>query len=186
MFCTGPCKSRSVAALRPLPIPKGRSLHHHHGTNIRQLVSVWHRHDDGDTVAQGAHENFKDKNKQTFYFGEKDTRTTRTSETAARSATLLNRQDPEDRKITRVKIDEQSQKDGVDEEEDEDEYEYKPPVFSSSFQTYIDSMTPKETGNEGGVSCTGEPSIDPSRRMQNFGGVDSEWLADVSEENAAS
>ena len=31
---------------------------------------------------------------------------------------------------------------------------------------------------EGGVACTGEPSIDPSRTLQNMAGVDSEWMED--------
>ena len=36
-----------------------------------------------------------------------------------------------------------------------------------------------EFGGDGGVKCTGEPSIDPSRTLQNVAGVDSEWLEDV-------
>ena len=31
---------------------------------------------------------------------------------------------------------------------------------------------------KGGVPCTGEPSIDPSRSLQNSAGFDSEWMED--------
>ena len=61
-------------------------------------------------------------------------------------------------------------------------HNYKHPVFSPSFQAYVSSATQSRefhTELEEGVRCTGEPSTDPSRDLQNIGGLDSDWLEDV-------
>jgi len=60
---------------------------------------------------------------------------------------------------------------------------YSHPTFSPSFQSYVSSATQSREFHIGeeeeGVRCTGEPSTDPSRDVQNIGGLDSEWLEDV-------
>eukprot|EP00816_Leptocylindrus_hargravesii_P009252 CAMPEP_0196815392 /NCGR_PEP_ID=MMETSP1362-20130617/49492_1 /TAXON_ID=163516 /ORGANISM="Leptocylindrus danicus, Strain CCMP1856" /LENGTH=159 /DNA_ID=CAMNT_0042192321 /DNA_START=26 /DNA_END=505 /DNA_ORIENTATION=- len=60
---------------------------------------------------------------------------------------------------------------------------YNHPAFSPSFQAYVSSATQSREFHIGeeeeGVRCTGEPSTDPSRDVQNIGGLDSEWLEDA-------
>ena len=59
-------------------------------------------------------------------------------------------------------------------------YRYKQPIFSKSFLNHLNQVK-KQRGydniNNEGVDCTGEPSIDPSRMVQDDG-LDSEYLND--------
>lgn len=55
---------------------------------------------------------------------------------------------------------------------------YKPPQFSKSFMEHMKKVRGEERADvEEGINCTGEPSIDPSRRVQDDG-LDSEYLND--------
>lgn len=63
-------------------------------------------------------------------------------------------------------------------------YKYKPPQFSKSFMEHMErvrqqgnSGTASASASEEGVACTGEPSVDPSRMVQDDG-LDSEYLND--------
>ena len=57
--------------------------------------------------------------------------------------------------------------------------EYKPPTFSKSFLAYREQVRQKAgiSSDQEGVDCTGEPSVDPSRMVQDDG-LDSEYLDD--------
>jgi hypothetical protein len=55
---------------------------------------------------------------------------------------------------------------------------YKKPQFSKSFMEHMKKVRGEERADvEEGIDCTGEPSIDPSRRVQDDG-LDSEYLND--------
>ena len=57
---------------------------------------------------------------------------------------------------------------------------YKRPEFSDAFQKHVKHVTSTflmNHGNEEGVECTGEPSMDPSRMVMD-NGLDSEFLND--------
>mmetsp|Transcript_23010 Transcript_23010/g.35532 ORF Transcript_23010/g.35532 Transcript_23010/m.35532 type:complete len:147 (+) Transcript_23010:86-526(+) len=59
-------------------------------------------------------------------------------------------------------------------------YAYDAPEFSPSFQAFIEAAAPSQTSHDDeGVACVGEPSSDPSRSLQNLGGMDSEWMEDA-------
>ncbi len=60
-----------------------------------------------------------------------------------------------------------------------DKQKYKPPKFSNSFMEHMKKVRGEErrADVEEGINCTGEPSIDPSRRVQDDG-LDSEYLSD--------
>ena len=65
---------------------------------------------------------------------------------------------------------------------EEGNYNYEKPAFSPSFQAFMATLkTPSQPSalDDEGVACTGEPSTDPSRSLQNFGGMDSEWIEDA-------
>jgi hypothetical protein len=62
--------------------------------------------------------------------------------------------------------------------------EYKPATFSKSFLAHMEQVkggysNSNNSNNEEGVDCTGEPSMDPSRMVQDDG-LDSEYLNDFS------
>ena len=62
---------------------------------------------------------------------------------------------------------------------------YEPPKFSNSFKEHMDSVrkdyertsSTSSVGEDDGVDCTGEPSLDPSRMLMDDG-LDSEYLYD--------
>jgi len=57
---------------------------------------------------------------------------------------------------------------------------YKPPKFSQSFLKHMEQVRKSRVyNNEEGVECDGEPSVDPSRMVQD-NGLDSEYLNDYS------
>ena len=69
------------------------------------------------------------------------------------------------------------------EDNENDEYKgensYVSPTYSQSFLKHLSSVQNSyDMSSQGeGIDCTGEPSIDPSRTIQD-NGLDSEWLED--------
>jgi hypothetical protein len=56
---------------------------------------------------------------------------------------------------------------------------YEPPKFSPSFLKRMEQVRaswPTTSENDGGVECTGEPAMDPSRQIQTLDLEDSDWM----------
>eukprot|EP00978_Attheya_sp_CCMP212_P013747 scaffold34597_cov43-Attheya_sp.AAC.2 len=73
--------------------------------------------------------------------------------------------------------------DDDDDEQDDDHNNrstaYEPPKFSPSFLKRMEQVRaswPTTPENDGGVECTGEPAMDPSRQIQTLDLEDSDWM----------